>query len=58
MTSCLGRCENFTPSASSSTRLLARDPNMPSLTTYHKLFSSMVAAHNAAGGTTIKTVFS
>lgn len=39
-----------------STGLLTRDPNMPSPTTYHKRFGSMVAAYKAAGVTSIKTV--
>jgi DNA invertase Pin-like site-specific DNA recombinase len=37
-----------------STGLLTRDPNMPSPTTYHKRFGSMVAAYEAAGVTSIK----
>lgn len=37
-----------------STGLLTRDPHMPSPTTYHKRFGSMVAAYEAAGVTSIK----
>ena len=37
-----------------STGLLTRNPNMPSPSTYHKRFGSMVAAYKAAGVTSIK----